>query len=133
MNLSVDHMANAVDNRKGTDEPLPSSSKALDHQEYPNIPYQDHLDPWIPTPNAATMFQGAHGFYISGQPRFVNNFTVNEQSNPGGSRGFGNIAQFVSFEALHDSSVQDFDRDVDQGIHYLVTRTAEHLENGDSS
>ncbi|KAM6492505.1 hypothetical protein JOM56_012229, partial [Amanita muscaria] len=116
-NESVDHLA--VANCKGSDERLPStatSSEALDRQEHHTL-YQDRMNPRIPTPNATTMFQGAHGFYISGQPRFVNNFTVNEQSNnPGGSQGFVNFAQFVSFEALHDSSAQDFDRHVDQVI-----------------
>ncbi|KAM6492387.1 hypothetical protein JOM56_012111 [Amanita muscaria] len=86
--------------------------ETLDLQES-HAPYHD---PRNPAKNIAAMFQDAQNVNISGQPLFVNIGNVNELSNLGESRAFENLKQFVSFEAIHDSSAHDFGRYVDQAI-----------------
>ncbi|KIL65028.1 hypothetical protein M378DRAFT_556850 [Amanita muscaria Koide BX008] len=74
----------------------------------------DHLA--VPAPNTASMFQSAQRFNISGQPHFVNIANINQLSNLGGSQGLENFRKSVSLNALHDSSTQELDRQVQQSL-----------------
>ncbi|KIL65023.1 hypothetical protein M378DRAFT_556648 [Amanita muscaria Koide BX008] len=120
---SSDHMA--VDNFEGSyTRGLPSTATS---PEAPNVatfnnnqdshtPYQNRTDPWDSAPNTASMFSSAQRFNISGQPHFVNIANINQLSNLGGSQGLENFQKSVSPNALHDSSAQELDRQVQQSL-----------------
>ncbi|KAM6490407.1 hypothetical protein JOM56_014171 [Amanita muscaria] len=74
----------------------------------------------------STQFQGASGLNISGTPNFTNigvNSGVNNVTHVnyyGGSHGLEQMEKFVSFNAFHNSAVQDPDRKCHPGTRVIV-------------
>ncbi|KAM6496277.1 hypothetical protein JOM56_008983 [Amanita muscaria] len=62
-------------------------------------------------------FQGAYGFSISGNPNFTNIGNINHY---GRFHGLGHLEKFVSFNAFHNSPVQDPDRKCHPGTCVVV-------------
>ncbi|KAM6493652.1 hypothetical protein JOM56_010013 [Amanita muscaria] len=58
------------------------------------------------TQNDISMFRGTHGFTIGGNPTFTN-IGVKQVTNYSGPNDLESLTKFVSFDALHDSFVQD--------------------------
>ncbi|KAM6496162.1 hypothetical protein JOM56_008868 [Amanita muscaria] len=93
----------------------PANIAIFDDHVGSHDPGQGSVAPSFAAPNS--MFQGAHGVHISGNPHFVNIGSVN---NLGGSQGLESMKEFVSFPALHNSSAQDPDRRCHPGTRKTV-------------
>ncbi|KAM6489912.1 hypothetical protein JOM56_014491 [Amanita muscaria] len=72
----------------------------------------------------AAQFQGAHGFSISGNTSFTNiaSTTMTHVNNYGGSNALEHAEKFVSFDAIHDSALQDPDRKCHPGTRVVVLK-----------
>ncbi|KAM6495028.1 hypothetical protein JOM56_009651, partial [Amanita muscaria] len=114
---SVDHLAVEGSYTRGlpstvTSPEAPNVATFNDNQDS-HTPYQNR---WDSAPNTASMFSSAQRFNISGQPHFVNIANINQLSDLGGSQGLENLRKSVSLNALHDSSTQELDRQVQQSL-----------------
>ncbi|KAM6494515.1 hypothetical protein JOM56_010876 [Amanita muscaria] len=93
----------------------PAASHDLSHNERSHTP--------VPSEStSAAQFQGAHGFSISGNPNFTNIGSMTHVNNYGGSNALEHAEKFVSFDAIHDSAVQDPDRKCHPGTRVVVLK-----------
>ncbi|KAM6497634.1 hypothetical protein JOM56_005582 [Amanita muscaria] len=86
-------------------------------------------NPHVSTQDVTSQFQGAHHVTFGGHPRFENNRVKNEYfySNHGGTY---DIPEFVSFNAIHDSSAQDPTRLVHPGTRqHVLKRIRDWIDN----
>ncbi|KAM6496286.1 hypothetical protein JOM56_008992 [Amanita muscaria] len=92
-----------------------AASHKLTHNERSHAP--------VPSESmASSQFQGAYGFSISGNPNFTNigYMAQTHVTHCGGSHGLEYIEKSVSFNALHNSSMQDPDRKCHPGTRIVV-------------
>ncbi|KAM6496292.1 hypothetical protein JOM56_008998 [Amanita muscaria] len=88
----------------------PAPSHNISHNERSHTPV-------LSESTTTALFQGAYGFSISGNPNFTNIGNIN---NYGGSHGLEHMEKFVSFNAFHNSAVQDPDRKCHPGTRVVV-------------
>ncbi|KAM6493663.1 hypothetical protein JOM56_010024 [Amanita muscaria] len=87
-----------------------SNGSRISHDQRIGLPVQsERLIDRYGTQNDASILHGARNFRISGNPTFTN-IGVNQVTNHSGAHDLESLTKFVSFDAIHDSSVQDPDR-----------------------